>query len=59
MSTVTGQNVDNKGDMMVIEDDDIIEQNIKEEDICPMCGGLLVHREGCITCMNCFWTPCE
>lgn len=29
------------------------------EDICPVCGGNIEHKEGCTSCPNCGWGKCS
>ncbi len=35
------------------------EQLIEDPDICPMCGGKLMHSGGCSECQDCGYSPCS
>jgi len=35
------------------------EDSGREQDLCPECGGVLVHQEGCYLCMDCGYSKCE
>ncbi|QQY79001.1 ribonucleoside-diphosphate reductase class II [Keratinibaculum paraultunense] len=38
----------------------LIEEHLKENpDVCPMCGGVLVHSGGCAECRDCGYSPCS
>ena len=30
----------------------------EENECCPVCGAKVLHREGCIECPQCGWSPC-
>lgn len=32
---------------------------MEETAICPNCGNLLVHQEGCLSCPSCGWSECD
>ena len=35
------------------------EQLVEDPDICPMCGGKLMHSGGCSECQDCGYSPCS
>lgn len=35
------------------------EQILEDPDICPMCGGKLMHSGGCAECQDCGYSPCS
>lgn len=38
----------------------LIEEHLKENpDVCPMCGGVLIHSGGCAECRDCGYSPCS
>ena len=42
------------------EIDQLVVEQLKEDpDICPMCGGKLIHSGGCSECQDCGYSPCS
>ena len=40
--------------------DKLVIQSLKENpDICPMCGGKIIHSGGCAECQDCGYSPCS
>ena len=40
--------------------DKLVIQSLKENpDICPMCGGKIMHSGGCVECQDCGYSPCS
>lgn len=40
--------------------DNLIVQSLKENpDVCPMCGGKMIHSGGCSECQDCGYSPCS
>ena len=37
----------------------ILEQLIEDPDVCPMCGGKMMHSGGCSECQDCGYSPCS
>ena len=35
------------------------EQILEDPDVCPMCGGHLIHSGGCSECQDCGFSPCS
>lgn len=57
--------IDNKEDMVSSTDDtsdwDYTKHSVIEnvnKGVCPECGSSLVHSEGCIKCINCYFSKC-
>ncbi|NLW21864.1 MAG: adenosylcobalamin-dependent ribonucleoside-diphosphate reductase [Tissierellia bacterium] len=39
---------------------ELLEEHLREHpDICPMCGGPLIHSGGCSECQDCGYSPCS
>ena len=37
----------------------IVEQLKEDPDVCPMCGGTMIHSGGCSECQDCGYSPCS
>ncbi len=55
----TESNID-RIDQLKQEIEQLAEIEIKNNpDICPMCGGTLIHSGGCAECQDCAYSPCS
>jgi len=37
----------------------VVEQLKEDPDVCPMCGGTMIHSGGCSECQDCGYSPCS
>jgi ribonucleoside-diphosphate reductase alpha chain len=54
------ENVSKKIEKLKEEINEIVAESLeKNPNICPMCGGEMIHSGGCSECQNCAYSPCS